>query len=232
MHLGARNAAPHAVQHITRRGAQLSHAEDTGRLQPLQHAFANALHVLQLQGVQPLGQLGLFNHHQPIGLLHVRRQLGQQRVGRNADRAAKANPHAAQHLFFDAFGNRHGFAALAPATRQLAFHLVNRQHLPHGRHALYGSNRAVVKLHIHRMVRFNKHNLGAQAFGIHHGGAGFDAKGFGLVAGSNTAGGGRHDGQHAHRLAAQVRFDLLFDGRKVRVEIDKKTAEHGGNRLK
>ena len=68
----------------------LRHGVNAAALESLHHARANAVDRLGFEPIQTLRQFVRFNHRQPIGLLHVRRQLGQQRVGRYAHRGAHA----------------------------------------------------------------------------------------------------------------------------------------------
>ena len=58
--------------------------------------------------------------------------------------------------------------------------------------------------------------------------AGFDAEGFGLIAGGDATGGVGHGGDDSERLAAILLVDLLFDGRKEAVQVDVEEGEAVG----
>jgi hypothetical protein len=62
--------------------------------------------------------------------------------------------------------------------------------------------------------------IGAEAFGVGDDGAGFDAEGFGLVAGGDADGGVGHHGDDGDGAAAELGTDLLLDGGEVGVEVD------------
>jgi hypothetical protein len=68
----------------------------TAVVQPREHAVANAGDVLQLQVVQAMGQIFGLQYHQAIGLLQVRCQRAQERVGRFANAGVELVAHGAQ----------------------------------------------------------------------------------------------------------------------------------------
>jgi len=94
------------------------------------------------------------------------------------------------------------------------------------RHAAFdGFDDAVVVVDIDLVAGLDKDDLGAQAFGVGDDRTGFNAEGFGLVAGGDADGGIGHHGNDADGTAAQLGADLLLDRCEVGVEIDEEPVE-------
>ena len=88
-----------------------------------------------------------------------------------------------------------------------------------------------VELNIAGVIRLDEADAGAEVAGFANEGAGFDSEGLGFVARSNA--GSRLDSSHwdnADRTAAKAGLDLLFNGGKEAVKIDKKVAQGHGQR--
>lgn len=67
------------------------------------------------------------------------------------------------------------------------------------------------------VITCDEDDAGAKLLGFADLGSGFDAEGFGLVAGGDAAGGVGHGGDDGERLAAVLLVDLLLDGREEAV---------------
>jgi hypothetical protein len=59
-------------------------------VQPLLHARADAVDLLQLQPEQHLRQVGFGDENEAVRLLHIGRDLAEEHIGRDADRAGEA----------------------------------------------------------------------------------------------------------------------------------------------
>ena len=231
VHVRAGHAAPGCDQHIARRSVQLLHGRDAAGCQSSLHAWTNAVDGRDRQRVQALGNFMRLDHRQTVRFVHVAGQLGQQPVRRNAHRGAHAFAHLGQQCGLDLLRQPHGTLALAPASGQLAFHLVDAHHLQHRHDAVHHRQGLLVYLHIPGMVGQDQHDVRTAALCVRHPRARLDAKGLGLVAGRNAARGIGHHRHHAHRSPAQGRVELLLDRGEVAVEVDKQAAEHGSNIL-
>jgi hypothetical protein len=78
------------------------------------------------------------------------------------------------------------------------------------------------------MIALDKDNVGTLLFGFADLRAGFDAEGFGFIAGSDADGGVGEGGDDGERFSA-IRFvELLLDGREEAVQVDVQEAEPVG----
>src|SRR5882672_9906786 len=84
------DAAPHATQLERRRLPELGDGEDSGAVQPLLHAFADAVDLLQVEPEQDARQILGCDDDQAVRLLNVGTDLAEKYVGRDADRAGEA----------------------------------------------------------------------------------------------------------------------------------------------
>ncbi len=80
-------------------------------------------------------------------------------------------------------------------------------------------------LDIKLVAGLDQHQAGAELLGVGDGGAGFDAKGLGLVTSCKTTGCVGHHGHNGHRLAAQLGARVLLHRGKIGVHIDKEPIE-------
>jgi len=94
-----------------------------------------------------------------------------------------------------------------------------------GETAFDGFNDTVVVVGVDFMAAFDEDDVGAEAFGVGDDGAGFDAEGFGLVAGGDADGGVGHHGDDGDRAAAELRADFLLDGGEIGVEVNEEPVE-------
>ena len=78
------------------------------------------------------------------------------------------------------------------------------------------------------VVAFDEDDAGAELFGFADLSAGFDAEGFGLVAGGDADGGVGEGGDYGEGFAAVFGVKLLFDGREEAVEVDVEEGEAVG----
>ena len=78
------------------------------------------------------------------------------------------------------------------------------------------------------VVAVDEDDVGADVFGFADLGAGFDAEGFGLVAGGDAAGGVGHGGDDGEGFVAVLGVELLLDGGKEAVEVDVEEGEAVG----
>ena len=78
------------------------------------------------------------------------------------------------------------------------------------------------------VVAFDEDDAGAELFGFADLGAGFDAEGFGFVAGGDADGGVGHGGDDSERFSPIFLVKLLLDRRKEAVQVDVEEAEAVG----
>jgi hypothetical protein len=85
------DTAPHPAQLERRRVPELGDGEDAGAVQPLLHARADAVDLLQLEAKQKLRQVGRGDDDEAVRLLHVGTDFGQKhiRLARDGRRYAR-----------------------------------------------------------------------------------------------------------------------------------------------
>ena len=82
--------APHAAQLERRRVPQLGDGQDAGAVQPLRHAGADAVAVLQFETEQNPRQVIFGDDDQPVRFLQVGTDLAEKHVQRDADGGGEA----------------------------------------------------------------------------------------------------------------------------------------------
>ena len=169
-----------------------------------------------------LGQNVEGQRDKAVGLFHVAGDLGQVAVGGEANRTAHHGADSFDDAGLHFAAQFHGGKQRAFAAHQAAGHFVDGEHGRYGQAAFDGLHDAAVVIDIEFVARFDEHDVGAHAFGVGDDGSGFDAEGFGLVAGGDATGRVGHHGNDADRTAAQLGPDLLLDRGEVGVEIDEK----------
>ncbi len=118
------------------------------------------------------------------------------------------------------------------AAHEAAGHFIDGENRGDGQAAFDGFDDAVMVVDVDFVAGFDEDDLGAHAFGLGDDGAGFDAEGFGLIAGRDADGGVGHHGDDGDGTAAQFGADLLLDGGEIGVEIDEEPVEAGaGGRI-
>ncbi len=162
---------------------------------------------------------------EPVGLLHVAGDLGEVAVGGHADGAAQGFADVFVDGLLDGEGDLAGAGWLLLAAEELADHLVDGGVVGDGADEVDGFGDGVGVLGVLGVVAFDEDDAGAEFFGFADLGAGFDAEGFGLVAGGDAAGGVGHGGDDGERFAAVLGVELLLDGREEAVEIDVEEGE-------
>ena len=174
-------------------------------------------------------QVGLLDHHQAVGLLHVRGGLGEEVVGRDADGAAdRAAGRGPGDLFLHLPRDALGFRSLALAADEFAGHLVDGADVGDGDGAVDRLYQAPVPFDVQRRSRGDNGDARTARARLAHHRAGGDAMGLRLVAGGDQAGGFRVHRSHAHRPAAQRRHLVLFHRGEVAVEVDEQAAQAHG----
>ena len=123
------DAAPHPAQLERRCTPELCDGEDAGAVEPLLHARADAVDLLQFEAEQNLRQVGLGDDDQAVRLLHVRGDLAEKHIGREADRTGEALADLGAQGGFEFEGELARDGHLPLGAHQPARHLVDRAHL-------------------------------------------------------------------------------------------------------
>jgi hypothetical protein len=224
------NAAPHPAQ-LERRGLpELRDGEDAGAVEPLLHAFADAVDLLQFEAQQNLRQVVFGDNDQPVGLLQVGTDFAEKDIRRDADRTGQAFADLlAQRpleLQRQGAGDRH----LPLIAHQPAGDLVDRHHLLDRHAGVDRRQHPLVILGVEPVPRLHRDHSGTNLLRLVHERAGRDAEALGLVAGGDRAG---RAGQRLHdddRLPAQGRVILLLARREEGVEVEEQPLDGVGGR--
>ena len=220
VHPVAFNPVPGPAQDFLRRPAKLLHGSNAARVQPGFPRPANPAKIAQFQPEKHPRQIGLLDHHQAVGLLHVGGRLGQERIGRNADRAAQALAHRGSDPRLDLAGELQRRLPLLPRPAQGAAHLVDGKHLCHRHARIDGGDQPVMVVDIDRRARFHHHQPRASLARLARIRARLDAEPFRFIARGDATRAVGHDRQDDHRQSAQGGLFLLLHGGEVGIEID------------
>ena len=206
---------------------ELFHRVDAERQQALFHAVADARNVAGLQVQQLSRQIFARQHGEPVGLLHVGRELGEQRVHRQADGRGEAFTDLFMNGVFYLLRQPERALQLALGAGEAAGDFVDGHDFFDRHAAFHRLDHLVVILHIAFVAGQDEGDVGAQTARLVHRRAGADAARLGRVAGRQHAGAvglKRNDG---HRLAAQFGPLLLLARGKERVEVEEEPGELG-----
>jgi hypothetical protein len=129
---------------------------------------------------------------------------------------------------FDLKGNLSSARGLLLAAHELADHLVDRGCVRDGAGKLDCFSDAMGVLGVVSVIARDKDDVGAELLGFADLGSGFDAKGLGLVAGGDAAGGVGHGGDDGEGPTSVLRVQLLFYRREEAVQVDVQEAEAVG----
>ena len=165
---------------------------------------------------------------QPIRLLHVGSELGQQLVRRNTDGACQAFSDLALYFALDVLRQslRHRRFLLYPV--EAAGDFINGHDIFY-RHVLVdGGQNPVVIFDVKLVVGLHQLHIRAKPPRFMHQCASFYAQCLRRVARRNRAGGLRHRRYDDDRLALQLRIFLLFARSEKTVQIKNEPTQQGG----
>ena len=214
------DAAPHQPRLTRIERQQPVHGDDARRCQPPLHVAANAGNIRQFEQRQPRCQSLGRQDGQAIGFLHVGRHLGEQPVGRHADRSGQAFADIGAKARLDPRRQRRNTGDAVFVIEQPAGNFIDRADGGDRHMALHLGDDAVVIFDIGAVPGRHDDDVAAQGAGLVDFGAGADAIGLGFVTCGNGAGRIAVDRRHNDGFAAQGRVQLLFDAGKIAVEIE------------
>lgn len=225
-HTVAFDRAPDTAELMATRGAERLHRIDTCISQAAAHALPDAGDVVEVKDVERFGQFIEVDRNQSVRLVTFARKLGDKAVGSEANGSLHRGADPGGQGFFNFQGFCFGYFRILPVGGHLAVHFIDRKHGLDVNMLVNERFDPLVEADVFSMIGLNKLDAGAEVAGLANEGAGLDAKGFRLVTGGDT--GGRVDaghGDHADGTAPEARLELLLDGSKETVEIDKKVAQ-------
>jgi len=195
-------------------------------MQPRFHRRPDPAKVAQLECVQCLGQVALLDHVEAIGLVHVRRGLGQELVGRDPDRAGQAGAEALSDRALDVPGDAFRVVAPAFAPEQPARHLIDRGRLAVRNAGGDRLEELLVHLEVARWPRDLQRDVGAALQRFGDAGAGLDpVQLLGFLARGDAAGGRARNRDHRDRAIPQMRRVVLLHRGEEGIEIDEQAAQ-------
>ncbi len=210
------------------RGRQPTQMLDSGHSRAMQaslHARTNAWKVSQLKSMQTNGQLFGTDHRQTVWFLHIRCDLGQQLIRRQANRTAQIKSKVALQSRLDLSGEPYCPVGLLFLPCQPAGHFVDRAHCGHGQARFDRSNETLVNHGVEARPGFHDAKSRAEFSGLANHCAGSNAETFRLITGRNTASGFSADGHDSHRLIAKFRANLLLHRGKEGIHVNEQVSQ-------
>jgi hypothetical protein len=135
---------------------QLGNGENAGAAQPLLHAPADAVDVLELKPEQNAKQVFLGYNHQAVGLLQIGTDLAEKDVRCDADRAGKALADLLAQGPLDLERQYARGLDLALGSHQPAGHLVDRHDLLDRQAGVDGFENALVILGVEPVIGLHR----------------------------------------------------------------------------
>ena len=135
------------------------------------------------------GELRWKEANEAVGLLHVAGDLREVAIGGHADGATEGFADVFVDRLFDVEGDLAGVGWLLLAAEELTDHLVDGGVVGDRADEVDGFSDGVGVLGVLGVIAFDEDDVGAELLGFADLRAGFDAEGFGLVAGGDADGG-------------------------------------------
>jgi hypothetical protein len=157
--------------------------------------------------------------------LHVAGNLGEVAVGGHTDGAAEGFADVFVDGLLDVEGDLAGPGRLLLAAEELADHLVDGGVVGDGTDEVNGFRDGVGVFGVLGVVALDEDDAGTEFFGFADLGTGFDAEGFGFVAGGDADGRVGEGGDNGEGFAAVFGVELLLDGREEAVQVDMEEGE-------
>ena len=224
--------SPHTLPHSGARLARVErenarHIDDARCRQPPLHVAADARYVAGPQRAQLLVQRAGLEQRQAVGLLHVGRHLGEDAIGRDADRAFQIVADVRRQSRLDPRGKRGHPGGGVLVVEQPARDFVDRAHRGHRHVALDLGDDPVVEPHILVVPRRHHDQVAAALSRLPDRRAGLDAERLRLIACRDRRGAVGHHRRDRHGPASQCWIELLLDAGEIAVEIEIQPAERG-----
>lgn len=118
---------------------------DAKRIKAFEHARADAAQIIEMKFMDFFRQIGIGDGDQAVGLPGIRRQLRQQAIGRQADRAIQIRPGPIADRLLDATGQRQGIRQIVLIAPQPAGDFINRMRGMNGNASIDGFDDAMMR---------------------------------------------------------------------------------------
>src|SRR5665213_3084209 len=214
------DAAPDAPKPERCRVPELGHSRDSGAVEPLFHARADPVYVLQFEAKQDVRQLVVRDDDQPIRLLQVGADLAEEHVRRETDGTGHALTDLLTKRALDLERQCTRRRNLPFGPHEAARHLVDRQNLVDRQTGIDSLQNAVMIISVEPVIGLHRDHIGTNPTRLPKQGAGSNAAALGRIAGRYGARGVRQRLDDNDRLAAQDGRFLLFARRKESVEVE------------
>jgi hypothetical protein len=205
--------------------AELADVEDAVLRQPALHLGADPGDLAQLEVVEAVRELIGGEHHQPVGLLQIGGELGEQPVGRDADRTGQAFADIRADARLDPLRQRHRASRAILVVEQPAGHFIDAADMGDGDVLPDLGDDRVVEFDIFLVPRRRDQDVAALALRFPDRRAGGDAVALGLDRCGDRDRGVGIDRRDDHRPAAKRRIELLLDAGEIAVEIEEQPAQ-------
>lgn len=225
-HPVALNRAPDTMKFSSAGGTKRFDSIDAGVSQAAAHARANPRNIIEVKDMELIGKLIVIHSDEAVGLVPFARELSDKAVGSESDRSTDIRANFLGQSFLD--GERFGFGDFRglPMRGEFPVHFVNGEDCFDINMLMDEVFDSFVKADIAGVIGLHEADTGAEVAGFAHEGTGFNPVGFRFVARRNA--GSRLHASHrnnADRAVAEAGLELLFNGGKEAVKIDKKVAQ-------
>ena len=221
-HSIAFNRAPDAVKLTSAGSTQGFNGVDSGVSQASAHTLSDAGNIVEIEDVETFRQCIVVDCDKAVGLIAFACEFGDKPVGGEADGGAHIGADMGGEGFLNGEGFGFGNFRGLPLWGKFSVHFVDRENRFDVDVLVNEGFDPFVEVNVASVIRLNEADVRAEVARFTDEGTRLDAEGFGLVAGSNA--GSRLDsghGDNANRTAAEAGMELLFNGGKEAVKIDK-----------
>jgi tetratricopeptide (TPR) repeat protein len=203
---------------------EIAERGEAHRAQALGCLRSDAPHALDWQWIEKRGDVFGGNDHEPVRLLQIARDLGEELVGSDAGRGGQSRLLADRRA--DALGDRAAVAEEAAARGDVEKRFVDREPFDERREAAEDREDLFADLFVAPSVRRDDDRVRHQAQRLRHRHcrARTERARFVRSSGDDTA---PFRSTDEHRPSAQRRIVELLDRRKERVHVDVQNLAHG-----
>jgi hypothetical protein len=208
--------------------AEFGDGGDAGGGEAGEHAAADAGEVVELEGVEDVGEIVVLDQGEAIGFVHVGGDFGEEAIGGDADGAFEVFADVLGDGLFNFVGEGGGVVRIGLAGVEEAGHFINGGDVVDGDVRVDGFFDGVMDVDVLGGASFDDVDVGEPCFPDR--GAGTEAELFGLLTDGDAGGVVVVERDDGDGFAAQLGAELLFAGCEEGVHVEEEhTQGHGGS---